>query len=127
MEKTKEAILNALIEASDQYGVEWVLGRLLGGVGTIRLPLSQGVYDTPIEELDLSVRGSNGMKRTNVFTIGGVVDLVNADALIQVRNLGKKTQSEIKTKLLIYCYERLTRREKRLFFQEYLTRNGYEN
>ncbi len=56
------------------------------------------ILDTTIEELDLSVRPSNCLKRSGINT---VEDLVNTteDDLMKVRNLGKKSLEEIKTKL----------------------------
>ena len=52
-----------------------------------------------IEELDLSVRSFNCLKRANINT---VADLVNKteDEMIKVRNLGRKSLEEVKQKLL---------------------------
>ena len=52
-----------------------------------------------IEELDLSVRSFNCLKRANINT---VADLVNKteDEMIKVRNLGRKSLEEVKLKLL---------------------------
>lgn len=51
-----------------------------------------------IEELDLSVRSFNCLKRANINT---VADLVNKteDEMIRVRNLGRKSLEEVKQKL----------------------------
>ena len=51
-----------------------------------------------IEELDLSVRSFNCLKRANINT---VADLVNKteDEMIKVRNLGRKSLEEVKQKL----------------------------
>lgn len=51
-----------------------------------------------IEELDLSVRSFNCLKRANINT---VADLVNKteDEMIKVRNLGRKSLEEVKLKL----------------------------
>ena len=53
---------------------------------------------TTIEELDLSVRSFNCLKRANINT---VADLVNKteDEMIKVRNLGRKSLEEVKQKL----------------------------
>ena len=54
--------------------------------------------NTTIEELDLSVRSFNCLKRANINT---VADLVNKteDEMIKVRNLGRKSLEEVKLKL----------------------------
>lgn len=52
-----------------------------------------------IEELDLSVRAFNCLKRANIDTIGDLLDKTVED-LEKVRNLGKKSIDEIEQKLL---------------------------
>jgi DNA-directed RNA polymerase subunit alpha len=54
--------------------------------------------NTPVEELELSVRSSNCLKNANIKTIG---DLTNRteDELGKTRNFGKKSLQEIKDKL----------------------------
>ena len=56
------------------------------------------VLEMSIEELDLSVRSSNCLKRAAIHTVG---DLVNKteDEMMKVRNLGKKSFLEIQHKL----------------------------
>ncbi|MFW6034958.1 MAG: DNA-directed RNA polymerase subunit alpha [Halothermotrichaceae bacterium] len=56
------------------------------------------VLDTTIEELELSVRSSNCLKRAGINTVGELVNKTEDD-LMKVRNLGKKSLQEIKKKL----------------------------
>ncbi|MFW6268604.1 MAG: DNA-directed RNA polymerase subunit alpha [Bacillota bacterium] len=56
------------------------------------------VLDTTIEELDLSVRSSNCLKRAGINTVGELVEKTEDD-LMKVRNLGKKSLQEIKDKV----------------------------
>lgn len=56
------------------------------------------VFDTTIEELELSVRSSNCLKRAGINTVGELVNKIEDD-LMKVRNLGKKSLQEIKDKL----------------------------
>lgn len=55
--------------------------------------------DMPIEELELSVRSYNCLKRANINTIGELL-LKSEDEMIKVRNLGKKSLDEVEQKLL---------------------------
>ena len=55
--------------------------------------------DMPIEELELSVRSYNCLKRANINTIGELM-LKTEDEMIKVRNLGKKSLDEVTQKLL---------------------------
>ncbi|MFW5980637.1 MAG: DNA-directed RNA polymerase subunit alpha, partial [Halanaerobiaceae bacterium] len=48
------------------------------------------VLDTTIEELDLSVRSSNCLKRAGINTVGELIEKTEDD-LMKVRNLGKKS------------------------------------
>ena len=56
------------------------------------------ILDTTIEELELSVRSSNCLKRAGINTVEELVNKTEDD-LMKVRNLGKKSLQEIKDKL----------------------------
>ena len=64
------------------------------------------VVDIPIEELDLSVRVFNSLKRTGITTVQEVLDLNNKgdDALLSIRNFGVKSLNELKDKLEDHGY-----------------------
>ena len=51
-----------------------------------------------IEELDLSVRSFNCLKRANINTVADLVSKTE-DEMIKVRNLGRKSLEEVKQKL----------------------------
>lgn len=56
------------------------------------------ILDTTIEELELSVRSSNCLKRAGINSVEELIDKTEDD-LMKVRNLGKKSLQEIKDKL----------------------------
>ncbi len=58
-------------------------------------------YDKLIEELDLSVRVFNSLKRTGITTIGDVLDMLDRgpDAMLAIRNFGEKSLDELVDKL----------------------------
>jgi len=58
----------------------------------------ESVLDTPIEELDLSVRSYNCLKRQGVNTIGQLTECSEQD-LLNIRNFGAKSIEEVKDKL----------------------------
>jgi len=63
---------------------------------------SEGEYgqlDTPIEQLNLSVRAYNCLKRQGVNTIGQLTECTEND-LLNVRNFGAKSIEEVKDKLI---------------------------
>ena len=56
------------------------------------------ILNTPVEELELSVRSSNCLKNANIRTIGELTKKTEDD-LAKTRNFGKKSLAEIKEKL----------------------------
>ena len=56
------------------------------------------VLDMTIEELDLSVRSFNCLKRANINTVADLVSKTQ-DEMIKVRNLGRKSLEEVEHKL----------------------------
>ena len=59
---------------------------------------SSKVLDMTIEDLDLSVRSFNCLKRANINTVADLVDKTEDD-MMKVRNLGRKSLEEVKKKL----------------------------
>ncbi len=57
--------------------------------------------DTPIENLDLSVRVFNSLKRTGVANVGDVLELLEKgdEALMSIRNFGEKSLEELRQKM----------------------------
>jgi len=66
--------------------------------------------DMQIENLDLSVRVFNSLKRTGVTTVGDVLELLSKgeEAVMSIRNFGEKSLDELKDKM----------REKKFLDQE---------
>ena len=56
------------------------------------------VQEMTIEELDLSVRAYNCLKRANINTVAEVIQR-NEEDMMKVRNLGKKSLEEVEQKL----------------------------
>jgi len=58
--------------------------------------------EMPIENLDLTVRVFNSLKRTGVVTVGDVLELLDKgeDAILAIRNFGEKSLVELKEKMI---------------------------
>jgi len=56
------------------------------------------ILDMPVEELELSVRSFNCLKRAGIDSVGELVSRTEAE-MMKVRNLGKKSLEEVKAKL----------------------------
>ena len=63
--------------------------------------VSSEVYQIPIEQLDLSVRVFNSLKRTGIQSVGEVLELLarGDDNLMTIRNFGEKSLTELKERL----------------------------
>ena len=68
------------------------------GLGT-GAALEPDRYNTPIEELSLSVRAYNCLKRSGLMTVGQVLEK-SEDELLALRNFGRKSYDEMKSKLI---------------------------
>ncbi len=65
------------------------------GAGTILTPTR---YNTPIEDLQLSVRAYNCLKRSGLMTVGQVLEKAE-DELLSLRNFGRKSYDELRDRL----------------------------
>jgi len=65
------------------------------GAGTVLTPER---YNTAIEDLSLSVRAYNCLKRSGLMTVGEVLEK-SEDELLALRNFGRKSYEELKSRL----------------------------
>ena len=63
--------------------------------------LTSEMIETPIENLDLSVRVFNSLKRTGITTVGEVLELLDKgeEAVMSIRNFGEKSLDELRQKM----------------------------
>jgi DNA-directed RNA polymerase subunit alpha len=62
------------------------------------IPIAPRIYDMPIEELDLTVRAYNCLKRSGITKVGQILTMSEED-LLAVRNFGEKSLNELKDSL----------------------------
>lgn len=63
--------------------------------------IPQEVYETPIEDLNLSVRAYNCLKRAGITQVGEVIERLRRgdDEMLVIRNFGQKSLNELKESL----------------------------
>jgi DNA-directed RNA polymerase subunit alpha len=68
--------------------------------------LPSELYEIPIEQLELSVRIFNSLKRTGITSVGEVVEMMEQgdDAMLAIRNFGDKSLTELRGRLQEYGY-----------------------
>ncbi len=61
------------------------------------------LYDTPIEQLDLSVRVFNSLKRTGITKVGEMLDMLERgeETMLAIRNFGEKSLDELRAQLRV--------------------------
>ena len=122
----KSEAVKILMDVERQYGLVQTLHRVFGKNIKINIGFSKSAYDTTIDDLVLSVRSHNALRRANIATIGDLVERLNEGGLKSIRNLGVKSFSEIQTKILVYGFEQLSEKEKHTFLN-YLVENNTMN
>ena len=106
----------SLREQADKSGILHTLRQL--GVHDTLVPYSSRLSDLSIDEMNLTVRSSNGLKRANIHTFGTLKDiLVIENGLLNIRNIGQKSIREIKQLFFEECYTRLLPYEKAHYWQ----------
>jgi DNA-directed RNA polymerase subunit alpha len=98
-----DAVSNAAELLADQFALFSRLGRpqptMVGrGLGS-GAALAPDRYNTPIEDLNLSVRAYNCLKRSGLMTVGAVLEK-SEDELLALRNFGRKSYDELREKLV---------------------------
>ena len=112
----KEEVINELVNSANKNGLVTTLYGVFGKSINVSIPFSAKACAMSVDKIDFSPRANNSLKRAGIFTIGQIIDIIADDGLLRIRNLGKKTQNEIKTRILVFGYERLTEGEKQRFF-----------
>lgn len=64
------------------------------------------IFDTPIEQLDLSVRVFNSLKRTGITKVGEMLEMLDRgeETMLAIRNFGDKSLDELKQQLRLKGY-----------------------
>lgn len=120
----KADLVNTLIQSAESNGLIHTIYSIFGKSVKVSIPFGEKTLDSSVDEIDFSVRSSNCLKRTGMMQIRDVVEAIEDERLLRVRNLGKTSYSEIQTKLLALGYSKLSAVEKKQFFFDLLERNG---
>ena len=89
--------LNLFVNLSEDTGVDRILAEKDN-------KSKEKVLEMTIEELDLSVRSFNCLKRAGINTVNDLIEK-SEEEMMKVRNLGKKSFDEVKEKLRSLGYE----------------------
>ena len=108
-----------LSDMAEKAGVLQTLSRL--DIHEAIVPYSEKFSKLSIDELNLTVRSSNGLKRAGALTFSKLYELLQTEnGLLNVRNIGQKSIKEIKQVFFEECYSRLLPYEKAQYWQDVL-------
>ena len=119
----KDEIVAELYTASAEIGLTDALYVAFGPTVNVCIYFGSISCNTRTDELDFSVRAMNALKRAGLTTVGQVIDSIGSGELPRIRNLGKKTISEIKTGIMEFGYDALSEKEKKEFLLDVVERN----
>jgi len=102
----REALQDASRQLTDILGLFTDGYQGSGGGGEVRRTSGRTVIqdERPVEDLELTVRSYNCLKREGVDTIGQLATMTEEE-LMNIRNLGMKSVDEIRSKLTEYGYQ----------------------
>ena len=118
--KTEEVY--TLFECAEKFGLVFALTPFGKNI-KVKIPMGKSFYEEEIEKLELSVRSYNALKRMSISKIADLSDFIEHNDLKEVRNIGSKCVAEIKTKLLVRAYERLSDKDKLFFWMDFTANN----
>ena len=96
-----DAVSNAAALLIEQFTpfVEYVkISQMKAEERLIRMSIPDEKYNMPVEQLDLSVRTMNCLRRSNIATVGELIGKGTKE-LLKLRNFGQKSYQEIEDRL----------------------------
>ena len=118
--KTEEVY--TLFECAEKFGLVFALTPFGKNI-KVKIPMGKSFHEEEIEKLELSVRSYNALKRMSISKIAELSYFIEHNDLKEVRNIGSKCVAEIKTKLLVRAYERLSDKDKLFFWMDFTAYN----
>ena len=116
-------VATELYESAKVHGLVDTLHTIFGNNIKTSIAFCKSACETSIDTLEFSVRASNALKRSGLMTVRDVIDAIADEKLMHIRNLGRKSYNEIKTRILKYGYDQLSEKEKIAFFLDLIERN----
>lgn len=112
-----------MMELINERGLIQAIHDVYGCNIQVEIGFTSKACETSIDDISFSVRAQNALKRAGLFTVRNVIDAISNDSLLQIRNLGKKSLNEIKTKMLVFGYDQLSATGKQDFICDLISRN----
>ena len=89
---------NILVEQLSPFVDYARVSEIMVGEELIRLAIPEEKYNIPVEQLDLTVRTMNCLRRAGIATVGEIISKGEKE-LLKLRNFGQKSKQEIEERL----------------------------
>ena len=109
--KIAEKIYNSI----EVKGLIETIKEYFGAGAIVKMPFSEKTCGAEIENLNLSVRSHNCLKRVGLNTVDKVICAIEKDDLLKIRNLGKNSRAEIRVRTCEFGYNSLSERGRKNF------------
>ena len=106
-----------------KHGLSEALEVFSGRTLKVSVPIKNEFYGIKIDELILSTRTVNILKKNKITTLGKLIAKIQNGQLRNIKNIGTKTVSEIQICVLNFCYGELDYLQKIYFFKVLLCNN----
>ena len=106
----------SLREQADRNGILPTIRRL--NIPKVIVPYSSRLAELSIDEMNLTVRSRNGLRRADILSFGDLRQRMETEGgLSNIRNIGQKSIKEIKQGFFEECYQRLAPDERARYWQ----------
>lgn len=104
MNEKKRFVFNEISKYLNGTSLD-VIAEENGGILKFPVYMSSALMDADIEELELSVRAFNCLKRAGCSKVRDLIEKIECKAdLMKLRNLGSKSADEIMTQIMCFQY-----------------------
>lgn len=110
----------------ERYGLITAIKSIFGVGAKMQIPFSESACDTEITALDLSVRSTNCLMRAGLKTVEQVIDAIQNDSLLKIRNLWIKSLAEIRAVICQFGYTQLNEKSRKQFIGNLIELNNHK-
>ena len=119
----KKQLAAELIKCAEDNGIVLTINTVFKMPVKVNLVFTDNDLRLGVEDLDLSVRSYNCLKRARIMTVKDLISIAGTEELLRIRNLGRKSYIEIKTTLLAFSYGKMSDKNKMLFWEKFIEDN----
>ena len=80
-------------------------------------------FDMPIEELHISTRTRNALRRSHIDTVNDAIEFATTKGIMNLRTFGKSCGIELFEGILNYCWMNMNQTERTEFLLDVVERN----